>query len=167
MTQSRAGAPWLVWGSSAKCFHFYTLTGSQVLSGCQLLGTNFSPLHIKVLLVYPHVFSLFFSSLPQNSECFFQIWENGLWSQNRWACGLIMFSPLPNPNACCHQCLQRGPQTQPRSPTPPPSFLGTPRSYCGSCLIQSQLLLPVVTYLWGILFLLCVFNPSLSFSSFP
>lgn len=50
--------------AGAKCFHFYTLTGSQVLSGCQLLRTNFSPLHIKVLLVYPHVF-LFFSSLPQ------------------------------------------------------------------------------------------------------
>lgn len=74
---------------------------------------------------------LFFLPFPK-IECFFQIWENGLWGQNRWACGLIMFSPLPNPNACCHQHLQRGSQTQPRIPTPPASFLGTPRSCCGS-----------------------------------
>ena len=167
MIHSRVSAPWLVWGSSAKGFHFYTLTGSQVLSGCQLLGTNFSPLHIRVLLAYPHVFSLYFLPSPKIQTAFSKFEKKDCEVRiDRWACELIIFSPLLNPNACCHQRLQRGPKHNQESHA---------TTFISRHLLIMLWLLPhpvsaapsSYDMSLGILFLLCVFSPSFSFSSFP
>lgn len=159
MTQSRVGAPQLVCGSSAKGFHFYTLIGSQILSGCKLLWTNFSPLHTKVPSP-PSPLSFF---LPKLRVLFPNV---GCESQKRWAWGLIVFSPKPQPKPVLPpRSAQRPPNTT-RTSHATTSKLRPRRAHFGSSIILSQLLPPLVTSLLASYFFSVVSTP-LSFSSFP